>query len=130
MSNNPYQGGDIAGLGRRARLDGGVLGVLGVRVASAAQAAGLLRGRRGPGASSLTACEVVVDSEAAEIRVGVDGEALTLRTPVVCEIRPGVLRVRVPPHTRRLAPPRPPLDWRRLWRLASGRLTRAGPGRL
>ena len=45
VSNNPYGTGDIAGLGRRARLDLGVLGVVGVTVESAAQAAGLLRGR-------------------------------------------------------------------------------------
>ncbi|HUK67162.1 MAG TPA: diacylglycerol kinase family protein, partial [Streptosporangiaceae bacterium] len=43
VSNNPYETGDIAGLGRRARLDQGVLGVLGVKVENAAQAAGLLR---------------------------------------------------------------------------------------
>ncbi|WP_320783363.1 diacylglycerol/lipid kinase family protein, partial [Streptomyces sp. CRN 30] len=44
VSNNPYGSGDIAGLGRRARLDGGVLGCVAVRVTGAAHAAGLLRG--------------------------------------------------------------------------------------
>src|SRR5215813_429875 len=44
VSNNPYGMGDVAGLGRRARLDGGVLGVVGVNVGSAAQAVSLLRG--------------------------------------------------------------------------------------
>jgi diacylglycerol kinase family enzyme len=44
VSNNPYEGGDIAGLGWRARLDQGVLGVIGVKVQNAAQAAGLLSG--------------------------------------------------------------------------------------
>ena len=39
VSNNPYESGDIAGLGRRARLDQGLLGVIGVKVDSAAQAA-------------------------------------------------------------------------------------------
>ena len=34
VSNNPYGTGDIAGLGRRARLDRGVLGVVGVKVAA------------------------------------------------------------------------------------------------
>ena len=43
VSNNPYETGDIAGLGRRARLDQGLLGVIGVKVENAAQAAGLLR---------------------------------------------------------------------------------------
>lgn len=46
VSNNPYGARDIAGLGRRTRLDGGILGCVGVRVTSAAQAAGLLRGSR------------------------------------------------------------------------------------
>src|SRR5262249_18494059 len=32
VSNNPYEGGDIAGLSRRARLDAGVLGVIAVTV--------------------------------------------------------------------------------------------------
>ena len=44
VSNNAYGIGDVAGLGRRARLDQGVLGVIGVRVRNAAEAAGLLAG--------------------------------------------------------------------------------------
>src|SRR6516225_8787265 len=44
VSNNPYQGGDIAGLSRRARLDAGTLGVVAVTVNNALQAAMLLRG--------------------------------------------------------------------------------------
>ena len=32
MSNDPYEMGDIAGLGRRARLDAGTLGVVAVTV--------------------------------------------------------------------------------------------------
>ena len=39
VANNPYGTGDIAGLSRRARLDRGVLGVVGVKVRSARQAA-------------------------------------------------------------------------------------------
>ena len=35
VANNPYGTGDIAGLGRRARLDRGVLGVVGVKVQNA-----------------------------------------------------------------------------------------------
>ena len=118
VSNNPYQGGDPAGFGRRERLDTGVLGVLSVTVDSAARAAALLRGRRGPGLSALTAADVVIDADSAEIPVGVDGEALTLPTPVVCTIHPGALRVRVPRNHRRTPPPRPPLDLRALFRLA------------
>ena len=50
VSNNVYGMGDIAGLGRRARLDRGTLGMFAITVQSAAQAAGLLRGSRSQGA--------------------------------------------------------------------------------
>lgn len=45
VSNGPYEAGDLAGLGRRAHLDGGVLGVIAVRVGSARQAVGCCAGR-------------------------------------------------------------------------------------
>jgi diacylglycerol kinase family enzyme len=96
VSNNPYALGDLAGLGRRVRLDAGVLGVIAVTVDSAAQAVQLLRGRKARGVQQFVAHEVVVDADADEISVGVDGEALMLPTPVRCTIRPGALRVRVP----------------------------------
>ena len=96
VSNNQYGMGDIAGLGRRARLDRGTLGMFAVTVNSAAQAAGLLRGRNSRGLTSLAAREVVVDADAAQIPVGVDGEALLLDTPVRCTVQPAALRVRVP----------------------------------
>jgi hypothetical protein len=44
VSNNAYETSDIAGLGRRARLDAGTLGVVVVTVNSAMGAAGLLGG--------------------------------------------------------------------------------------
>ena len=53
VSNNVYGTDDIAGLGRRARLDRGTLGMLAVTVQSAAQAAGLLRGRNSRGLTRL-----------------------------------------------------------------------------
>jgi diacylglycerol kinase family enzyme len=78
VSNNVYGMGDIAGLGRRARLDRGVLGMFAVTVTSAVQAAGLLRGTNSRGLVRLAAPEVVVEADAAQIPVGVDGEALLL----------------------------------------------------
>ncbi|WP_030926975.1 diacylglycerol/lipid kinase family protein [Streptomyces sp. NRRL S-646] len=125
VSNNPYQVDDAAGLGRRTQLDSGALGVLGVNVDNAAQAVDLLRGRHARGLTALTATDVVVDADAAEIPVGVDGEALVLPTPVTCRIAPGSLRVRVP--SGRPGPPRanPPTDWRALGRLAFARRTAA-----
>lgn len=121
VSNNPYRVGDLAGLGRRERLDGGVLGLLGVRVDSAAQAAAMLRGRRAPGLTVLTAREVLVDADEPMVQVGVDGEPLTFPTPVRCRIEPQALRVRVPRDRPGVPRMRPRLNWRRLWALALAR---------
>jgi diacylglycerol kinase family enzyme len=126
VSNNQYGMGDIAGLGRRARLDRGNLGMFAVTVNSAAQAAGLLSGRRSRGLTSVAARDVVVDADATQIPVGVDGEALLLDTPVRCTVRPGALRVRVPRDRPGVPEAKPILDWKRLWQMA---LTVPGTGR-
>jgi diacylglycerol kinase family enzyme len=118
VSNNPYELGDLAGLGRRARLDTGVLGVIAVTVDSAAQAVELLRGRRANGIRRLVAHEVVVDADAAEIPVGIDGEAVMMTTPVRCSIRPLALRVRVPRERPGVPAPAPQIDRTLLLRLA------------
>ncbi|MEU7603330.1 diacylglycerol kinase family protein [Streptomyces sp. NPDC041003] len=119
VSNNPYERGDSAGLGRRGRLDSGLLGVLCVGVGNAAEATELLlRGGQGRGLTEATAREVVVDADAPVIPVGVDGEALTLPTPVRCRLAPGALRVRVPRHRPGVPHVAPPMDWRRVRRLA------------
>jgi diacylglycerol kinase family enzyme len=125
VSNNPYGMGDIAGLGRRARLDRGTLGMFAVTVQSAAQAAGLLRGSRSRGLISLAGREVVVDADVPQIPVGVDGEALVLDTPVRCVIQPAALRVRVPRERPGVPDPKPIMDWKRLQQLA---LTLPGTG--
>ncbi|MFD4867902.1 diacylglycerol/lipid kinase family protein [Streptomyces sp. NPDC058412] len=130
VSNNPYERGDSAGLGRRGRLDSGELGVLCVGVGNAAEATELLlRGGQGRGLTEATAREVVVDADAPVIPVGVDGEALTLPTPVRCRIESGALRVRVPRHRPGVPHTAPPMNWRRVRRLAltMGR-TAAGHG--
>lgn len=118
VSNNPYRVGDRAGLGRRDRLDGGVLGLVSVKADSAVEAADLLRGRRAPGLVALTSGEIVVDADRPEVQVGIDGEALALPTPVRCVSEPGALRVRVPRHRPGVPQARPRLDWPRLWELA------------
>jgi diacylglycerol kinase family enzyme len=126
VSNNVYGMGDVAGLGRRARLDRGTLGMFAVTVQSAAQAAGLLRGRNSRGLTSVTGREVVVDADASQVPVGVDGEALVLDTPVRCTLRPGALRVRVPRDRPGVPDPKPIMDWKRLRQIA---LTVPGTGR-
>jgi diacylglycerol kinase family enzyme len=119
VSNNPYETSDIAGLDRRARLDQGVLGVAGVKVDNAAQAAGLLhRAARSRELTALTAHEVVIDSDQPQIPVGIDGESVLMPTPVHCTIRPLALRVRVPRNRPGVPEPPPQLDWARLRRLA------------
>jgi diacylglycerol kinase family enzyme len=121
VANNPYGTGDIAGLGRRARLDRGVLGVVAVTAGSAWQAVGFLRGRHAAGLRVLTSREVVVTAGPERIPVGIDGEAVSMATPVRCAIRPGALRVRVPRDRPGTPPPRPPVSWRRLRQMAAGR---------
>jgi diacylglycerol kinase family enzyme len=118
VSNNRYGSADIAGLNRRVRLDGGELGVVGVTVSTARQAVRLLRGSRSGGLTVLTAKEVTVTADTPRIPVGVDGEAVSLPTPVVCSIRPGALRVRVPRNRPGATPPEPPVNFSRLRRLA------------
>ncbi|MFB7827210.1 diacylglycerol/lipid kinase family protein [Streptomyces hydrogenans] len=205
VSNNPYFSPDeISGTGRRPRLDDGELGVLGIRVEDAAQAADLaVRGSQSTGLTVLSAHRVEVTvsgpaeadglseaaedagadglseaaedagadglseaaedagadgpSEAAEdagtdgppeaaenagadgsaeepgtsgaveIPVAVDGEALRMPIPVVCTLRPGVLRVLVPRDRPGVVAPPPAIDWRRILDLAFGRTVRTAP---
>ncbi|MGO8958244.1 MAG: diacylglycerol/lipid kinase family protein [Streptosporangiaceae bacterium] len=129
VANNPYGTGDIAGLSRRARLDGGILGVVGVQASSARQAVSLLRGTRATGLTVLTAANVVINADAPVIPAGIDGEAVSMSTPVLCSIRPGALRVRVPRDRPGVTPPKPPMNWARLRHLAEPRRPRrGGPG--
>ena len=121
VANNPYGTGDIAGLNRRARLDGGVLGVVGVMVRTAGQAVDLLRGSRADGVRLLTTKMVEITADAAQIPVGVDGEAVTISTPVTCTAWPGALRVWVPRDRPGIPAPTSPVNWARLRRLAGGR---------
>jgi diacylglycerol kinase family enzyme len=119
VSNNLYDLNDAAGLGRRARLDTGLLGIVAVTVDSAAQAAGLLAGRHAHGMLRRTAHEVVIDAEVPEIPVGIDGESVMMPTPVGCTIRPLALRVRVPVERPGVPAPRTPIDVSVLWRQAT-----------
>ncbi|WP_405860990.1 diacylglycerol kinase family protein [Streptomyces sp. NBC_00090] len=127
VSNNPYVSPDeLSGGGRRPRLDAGELGVIGIRVEDAAQAAALaLRGSQSTGLTVMTAQRVEVTANTDEIAVAVDGEALRMPTPVVCTLRPGALRARVPRDRPGVAVPVPPVRWRRIFDLAFGRTERA-----
>ncbi|MEU7118434.1 diacylglycerol/lipid kinase family protein [Streptomyces zaomyceticus] len=132
ISNNPYISPDVvSGGGRRPSLHEGELGVLGIRVEGAAEAADLaVRGSQSTGLTVTTARRVEVTSSAGEgsgadeIPVAVDGEALRMTTPVVCTVRPGALRVLVPRDRPGVVAPAPRVNWRQLLDLAFGR-----PGR-
>jgi diacylglycerol kinase family enzyme len=118
VSNNPYDTNDIAGLGRRDRLDTGKLGIIAVRVANAAQAVSLMRADRSPGLTVLESREITIDAPAPQIPVGIDGETVLMPTPVRCSIEPGALTVVLPKHR----PGRPAVQssfhWPKLARLA------------
>jgi diacylglycerol kinase family enzyme len=121
VSNNPYEASDLAGMGRRSRLDRGVLGLVAVRVDTARQAVGLLNGAHRQGLRMAEAPEVVVTADVPEVPVGIDGETVRLTAPVRCAIRPGALRVRLPRERPGVRPPRARWDWATLWALATGR---------
>ncbi len=125
VANNPYGTGDVAGLSRRMRLDRGLLGVVGVKVHSARQAVDLLRGRRAAGLKVLTTKKIEISADAAQIPVGVDGEAVSMPTPVTCTISPSALRVWVPKDRPGVPAPKPPVNWARLRHLAGVRRDRA-----
>lgn len=122
VSNNPYGAGKLRDLGRRARIDQGTLGVITGHLASTAQAVGVLRrAGKAPIAQLPGGTEVIIDADATTIPVGIDGEAVTVNTPVHCTIRPRALRVRLPRHRPGVPELHAKLDWKTLWRLAFGR---------
>jgi diacylglycerol kinase family enzyme len=121
VSNDPYAMTDVAGLGRRPRLDVGQLGVVAIHVNSAPQAVEILRRGHGSGLTVLATEDVTVDADTPEIPVGIDGETVMMATPLRCATRPGALRVVVPRNRPGVPAPRPSLEWPRLRQLASFR---------
>jgi diacylglycerol kinase family enzyme len=89
VSNNVYRLGTVLGSGTRPRMDAGTLGIAVIGAAAP-------NGHRHI-ASEWQAPEFVIESDA-EVPVGVDGEALTMSTPLTFRVRPGALRVRIAPH--------------------------------
>ena len=120
VSNGPYYSNDLAGLGRRTRLDRGVLGAVALSAASTREAVRLLRRASKSGLIQRAAAEVDVGADVPEIPVGVDGEALLMSTPVRCTIEPRALRVLVPRNRPGIPPAQPSLDLVRLRELAWG----------
>lgn len=99
VSNNPYQVDDPAGLGRRAHLDSGLLGVLTARAETPAETAARLHSGQPHSLTRLaTPDDVLVYADVPVLPAGLDGEAVSLPSPVRCRISPRVLRVWVPRH--------------------------------
>ena len=111
VSNNVYKLEGIGGLGTRARLDEGVLGVIVVEVHNGAELAQLVslstagRGSAYAGWHEWSTPTLEVRS-GKPIDIGIDGEAVTLDSPVRLEVQPGALRVRIAPHHPGVSPAR------------------------
>lgn len=88
VSNNVYRLGATIGSGTRPRLDEGVLGVVDFEppIPGPESSAGRYRELKQP--------ELEVESDG-PIPLGVDGEALTMQSPLRFRIRPKALRVRI-----------------------------------
>ena len=130
VSNNVYKLEGIGGLGTRARLDEGVLGVIIVEVHNGSELAQLVslstagRGSAYSGWHEWTTRTLEVRSSK-PIDIGIDGEAVTLDSPVRLEIEPGALRVRIAPHHPGVSPAESPVRRRTA---AASRLLRAAFG--
>ncbi len=103
ISNNSYRLDRIGGFGSRMRMDTGKLGIVVVKVRTAADVVQLVAAQsagtvsRYPGWGEWEAESFEVRSHTA-IEAGVDGEALQFDSPLRFEIVPGALRVRVAPQ--------------------------------
>ena len=113
VSNNPYHISTLRHLGRRFALDTGQLGGIVLKHPGEAPPPDALprlhrelqrqghAGPRGEGVITWTAARITLRGTAAQLPAGIDGEAVLLDLPIVCEIRPRTLRVLLP---RRTAP--------------------------
>jgi diacylglycerol kinase family enzyme len=107
VSNNPYHISTLPHLGRRFALDTGRLGGIVLKQPAGARPPELLprlgrelrHGHTGPPGEGLitwTDVRITLHSTVAQLPAGIDGEAVTLDLPIVCQIRPGALRVLLP----------------------------------
>ena len=105
VSNNPYQLESLTGFASRVRLDTGMLGLLAAKVAGPREAVDFValevthRIRSFPGWIQWEAPDFEVRSNG-PIDIAIDGEAVTLPSPIRFRIMPGALRIRIPGTTR------------------------------
>ncbi|MBO3752195.1 NAD(+)/NADH kinase [Streptosporangiaceae bacterium NEAU-GS5] len=106
VSNNPYRLSPPRRLGRPT-LDSGLLGGIVLKRPAGALPPVLLprlrrelrqgdAGQTDEGVITWTAPRITLHGAAARLPAGIDGEVVLLDLPIVCEIRPGALQVRVP----------------------------------
>jgi diacylglycerol kinase family enzyme len=91
VSNNRYRLGRAVGSGTRPRIDDGLLGITVAFAPTARHRSGRVVQRPW---REWSAPMFEVDSDR-PVAAGIDGESLTLDTPLRFQIRPGVLRVRI-----------------------------------
>jgi diacylglycerol kinase family enzyme len=129
VSNGPY-GSMLRTMGSRSSVDAGVLGVIALTLSGEAAATRFLAALGGghperyDGFESWTTTTFEVTS-GGPIEAGIDGEALTLESPLRFTTRPGVLRVRLSPDAIGYSPAARALAVRDLlpglWRVARGK---------
>jgi len=101
VSNNPYQLESLAGFASRVRLDSGTLGLLAAQIdgpRAAVEFAALEMARRissFPGWLQWQALDFEVRSDG-PIDIAIDGEAVTVPSPIRFASMPGALRLRMP----------------------------------
>jgi diacylglycerol kinase family enzyme len=107
VSNNPYVLGATADAAQRRSLTTGTLGVMAISARTGREAAALATlaiagaARRDPNLHEFTAERFEVRSRSGSARIGVDGEALEMPTPISFTIEPGALTLLVPPDNLR-----------------------------
>lgn len=128
VSNNPYDLESLGGLGTRARMDTGELGLLSVTIDSAVDARRFLalesagRADSFPGWVEWSTPRFELNSSG-PVALGVDGESMSMDPPIVFEMMPGALTVLLPPQAPGSSPAArkstvPPKE---LWDIALGR---------
>lgn len=108
VSNNLYDLSALRQFGRRPALDQGRLGGVVVKHPDGRPPPDLLarvrrelrqRGHTGPpgaGVVTWTAARITLHGTVAQLPAGIDGEAVLLDLPIVCEIRPRALQILLP----------------------------------
>jgi diacylglycerol kinase family enzyme len=127
VSNNPYELHRLGSVGTRARMDGGRLGIVALTITSPADAAKIValnaagQLSRFEGWLEWDAEEFTVSSDRA-IAAGIDGESVSLPSPLHFRTVPGGLRILLPPNAARRSASLPlsGAGLRELWHIGTG----------